>query len=163
MKHQTAFNVFTLLILIAGCAPEQRSSVDENASDFDSINAVLATHVAAVNSSDSAANLADFADDIVYLPPNQPPIRGKQALASFVGPFFETFDAELEMVPEETVVSGDWAFQWGNFTNTIVAQNSSDTTFMDAKWIYLYQRQSDGSWKIARDIYNSNLPPAPNE
>jgi ketosteroid isomerase-like protein len=28
----------------------------------------------------------------------------------------------------------------------------------DGKFLTIFKRQSDGSWKIHRDIYNSNVP-----
>ncbi len=127
---------------------------------IEAVNALLAEHVAAVNSGDVSANLAGFTEDIIYLPPDLPPVRGKPALESFVRSFFDSFDAEIKMAPEETVVAGDWVFQWGTITGAFRPLEGGDGTSLEGKYMYLYQRQPDGSWKIARDIYNSNVPPA---
>jgi ketosteroid isomerase-like protein len=32
-------------------------------------------------------------------------------------------------------------------------------TELDGKYFYVYQRQGNGSWRIARDIYNNTMPP----
>ncbi|MDH3292561.1 MAG: DUF4440 domain-containing protein [Gemmatimonadota bacterium] len=137
------------------CSSQQVPSTEGNARDLEALNATLAEHVAAVNSGDTAANLAGFTEDVVYLPPAGPPVRGKHTLASFVGSFSEAFAAEIEMVPEETILMGDWAFQWGALTGTVRPLEGGEGTPLNGKWAYLYQRQPDGTWKIARDIYNS--------
>ena len=82
-------------------------------SEIDAVNAVLAAHVAAVNACDIDANLAGFSDDQVYMPPNAPPMHGKPDLEAALKWWIENFEVSIDMVPEETVVSGDWAFQWG--------------------------------------------------
>ena len=125
-------------------------------SDIDSVNNALAAHVSAVNSADVDANMAGFTDDTVYMPPNSAPIRGKSELAKMVRSWFEDFQVSIEMVPEETIVSGDWAFQWGLLHGETRPRDGGDAIPMDWKFIYIYRRQPDGSWKIARDIYNAN-------
>jgi uncharacterized protein (TIGR02246 family) len=144
------------------CSSQQVPSGEDDAGDIQALNAILAEHVAAVNSSDTAATLADFTDDVIYLPPAGPPVRGKPALASFVGSFYEAFTADIGMVAEETILMGDWAFQWGVLTGAVRPLVGGQEAPLNGKWAYLYQRQSDGTWKIARDIYNSE-PPAADE
>ena len=163
MQSLKRISVTMILVVGLGCASEPRPSAVDDARDIEAINAVLAEHVAAVNSGDTAANLAGFTDDLVYLPPDGLPVRGKPALASFIGSFYDAFDAEVEMVPEETVVTGDWAFQWGTINGKIRPLEGGDSVALNWKYVYLYQRQPDGTWKIARDIYNSNVPPGGNE
>ena len=129
-----------------------------SAGDVEAINSVLSEHVAAVNAGDVSANMSGFAEDVVYLPPDGPPVRGKVALESFLRSAVDSFDAQIEMVPEETVVAGEWAFQWGTITGTLRPIGGGDSVSLDGKWMYVYQRQGDGSWKIARDVYNSSVP-----
>lgn len=127
-------------------------------SDVDSINSVLASHVNAVNAGDVEANLAGFTDDQVYMPPNRSPVRGKSDLETLIRAGLESFSVNIEMEAEETVVSGDWAFQWGFLRGEMRQRDGGENVTMDWKFMYVYRRQPDGSWKIARDIYNSNLP-----
>ncbi len=127
-------------------------------SEIDAVNAVLAAHVAAVNACDIDANLAGFSDDQVYMPPNAPPMHGKPDLEAALKWWIENFEVSIDMVPEETVISGDWAFQWGFLKGSMRSRDGGDETPMDWKFVYIYKRQSDGNWKIARDIYNSNTP-----
>lgn len=127
-------------------------------SDVELINSLLAAHVSAVNAGDVEANLAGFTDDQIYMPPNSPPVRGKSELESLMRAWVDNYAVEIEMEPEETVVSGDWAFQWGVLRGEMRQRESERTTTMDWKFMYVYRREPDGDWKIARDIYNSNVP-----
>jgi uncharacterized protein (TIGR02246 family) len=156
--RQVAFGA--ALSAAMACSSQQTPRAEDDARDIEAINAILAAHVAAVNSGDTAGNLAGFMDDVVYLPPAGPPVRGKAALASFVGSFYDAFTADIGMVAEETILMGDWAFQWGFLTGAVRPLDGGEETPMNGKWAYLYQRQSDGTWKIARDIYNSEPPAA---
>jgi ketosteroid isomerase-like protein len=104
--------------------------------------------------------LAEFTDDVVYLPPGQPPVLGKADLEAFVRPFYEQYDAEIEATAEEVVVVGAWAFEWGVLTGTIRPLAGGEAIQADLKYLYVYERQRDGSWKFAYDIYNSNVPSA---
>lgn len=126
--------------------------------ELEAINRVLSYHVAAVNAGDVGANLRGFTEDIVYLPPDAPPMRGKKALEALIRAGVESFAAKIEMVPEETTVAGEWAFQWGTIKGAFQSHEGGDRMSLDGKWLYIYQRQTDGTWKIARDIYNSNVP-----
>ncbi len=127
--------------------------------ELEAINRLLSDHVVAVNAGDVHANLATFAEDIVYLPPDAPPLQGKEALAALIRAGVESFAARIEMVPEETTIAGEWAFQWGTIKGVLQSHEGGDGVSLDGKWLYIYQRQTDGTWKIARDIYNSNVPP----
>jgi ketosteroid isomerase-like protein len=162
MKALKGIALTAVLASAVACASQQQPSAEDDARDIDALNAMLAEHVAAVNSGDTATNLAGFTEDLVYLPPAGLPVRGKPALASFIGSFYEVFEAEIEMVPEETILMGDWAFQWGTITGTVWPLEGGESVPLIGKWAYLYQRQPGGTWKIARDIYNSE-PPAANE
>ncbi len=143
-------------IAASACAPQDTS---DYARDIEAINAMREKHVVAVNTKDIAANMADFTDDLVYLPPDQPPVYGKDSLTAFVEAFYAEFDIEIEMTSREVVIAGEWAFDWGIVTGVVVPLEGGEETVLDWKYLYVYQRQPDGSWKIARDIYNSNVSP----
>ena len=53
---------------------------------------------------------------------------------------------------------GDFAFVRGDFSATLTPKAGGEPTLDTGKWMGLWQRQADGSWKIAADIFNSDLP-----
>jgi len=88
-----------------------KSVETDAAADLAAIKAVRHEHVAAVNAGDLEAMLGGMADDVVYLPPAQPPVLGKEALRSTVQPYYEQFEAHFSMNAEETVAAGDCAWR----------------------------------------------------
>ena len=68
-----------------------------------------------------------------------------------MAPLYQQFDAQISMRAEETVVAGDWAWEWGHLSGSTRPIHGGQATELDGKYFYVYQRQTDGSWKIARD------------
>ena len=58
---------------------------------------------------------------------------------------------------EEVQVAGDWAFSRGTYTLSITPKAGGEEIFIDGKYMTILKRQTDGSWKIHRDIFNSNV------
>ena len=59
---------------------------------------------------------------------------------------------------EEVHVADEWAFERGTYTVTFTPKGTMLTVQDVGKYLTIYQRQADGAWKMARDIWNSNTP-----
>ncbi len=91
------------------------------------------------------------------MPPGLPVTEGRETIYAQVSGNLEQFSwSEFEIHVAEVQVAGDWAYARGTYTanGTLIA--SSDPIFVDDKFMSIFQRQSDGSWKLHRDIFNSN-------
>ena len=55
---------------------------------------------------------------------------------------------------------GDWAFERANYTFRLTPVAGGAAMQENTKNLRILQRQPDGSWKIAREIWNSDNPPA---
>jgi uncharacterized protein (TIGR02246 family) len=98
-----------------------------------------------------------YTEDAEWLVPEAPPIKGRAAIAQvwkqIVGNGGNTLRIEVREVSE----SGEWAYEVGGFTAT-----SPDGGVLNAgKYIVIWRRQADGSWKTYRDIFNWDVPPRP--
>lgn len=60
----------------------------------------------------------------------------------------------MTVTPDEIVVAGDWAWARGTIASDVVVKGSD--VHHEVKYVNIYKRQADGSWKIYRAIYNSN-------
>ena len=69
------------------------------------------------------------------------------------------FALDMDITNEEVTVSGDMAVARGVYQATLTPKAGGDNILVDGKYMTLLQRQPDGSWKIHRDIFNSNVPP----
>ena len=65
-----------------------------------------------------------------------------------------TFNQQANIA--ETEVSGDWAFSRGSWTSTLTPKGEGAAFLIDGKFMTILRRQADGSWKLYRDIFNSN-------
>jgi ketosteroid isomerase-like protein len=98
-----------------------------------------------------------FTDDAVWMPPDQPPLIGKDAWWSWIGGGWDQSTLQQHTTNhKEIVIAGDWAFEW--HTETQVGEGWQH----NSKGIWILQRQNDGSWKIARYCFNGS-PVADNQ
>jgi ketosteroid isomerase-like protein len=90
--------------------------------------------------------------------PNQPVQEGRAACAAFVSDvlagLLEQFDRHIVYVSAEVRVIGDCGFDRGSFTSTVAPRSGGDTSQETGKYLFLYSRAADGSWKIACAIVN---------
>ena len=99
---------------------------------------------------DALAALAD--QDIILMPPGSPAVEGYDAVLEF---FKEGPGLTGTIVPAEVDGVGNLAYVRGNYSLTI--QINDTTQVPDAgKFIEVWTKQEDGSWKVYRDIWNSN-------
>lgn len=101
-----------------------------------------------------------FTDDGIWMPRNRMPLIGKEAWWSWIQGWWDQSAVEqMDVSSEEIVVAGDWAFERHNEVTTSRVKESGETRQSYYKGIWILRRQEDGSWKIARYIWNRNPDP----
>ncbi len=113
---------------------------------------------AAFNTSDLDGLVALYTSDTVQMPPEEPVVIGKEAIRSRGEPLFAESNYQLSSVVEDIQVSGDWAFLRMSYNMSSTPKDGGDTTTEVGKWVLFCQRQTDGSWKIANDTWNTDAP-----
>jgi uncharacterized protein (TIGR02246 family) len=116
-----------------------------------------------------AANTGDFdlwislwADDGVQMPPDTPARIGKEQIQEAMNPAFEQMTLDITITSiEDAKVYGDLGVTRCNYTLDMTPKAGGEIihAMRDGKALTLYERQSDGSWKIIYDCFNSNVPP----
>ena len=126
-------------------------------SDQQEIIAVTDREVAAVRDEDHAAYLCILADDAVFLPPSLLP-KGGEELRRWLDEFLRGFAVEwLDFVHEEVSVEGDLAYHVYLYRWRVTPRSGGEGIISQGKGMHILRRQPDGSWKIAREIWNDNL------
>ncbi len=98
--------------------------------------------------------MAFYANDAVLMPPNAPAFNGAENIRKFWGGLLSMGKADVDLVTEDVITSGDLAVERGHFELTQPFKDSG-------KYIVVW-RKRDGKWQIIDDIFNSSLqPPAP--
>jgi uncharacterized protein (TIGR02246 family) len=110
----------------------------------------------AVRSEDWAALAALYTEDAVWMPPNQPIIRGRAAIQAWneASPTYTEFNLTVEEIDGR----GDLAYVLGTYSSTIALEGAPEPIQDTGKYIEIRRKQEDGSWLIAVDIFNSDLP-----
>jgi uncharacterized protein (TIGR02246 family) len=126
--------------------------------DLRAIDRVRDAHVAALNRGDVDAWIGVFSADAVQMPPNFPANAGREGIRQWCQGFLGAFGVEFALEVEEVRVAGDWAFERGAY-RILLTPRAGGASFPDTgKYITIYERQPDGAWLMARDIWNSNQP-----
>ncbi len=141
----------------AGLAVAQSSAADEAA-----IRQIWLNYASFVQNGDATGWLAQYDAEGIQLRPDAP-ARSKQELdAQVPGAFKARFDANetrMSINPLEIVINGPWAYSRGTYNQDLTARTTGKAIHVDGKFLTIFKKQPDGSWKIFRDWFNSNVPP----
>lgn len=151
------------ILVTVGCqtAPPPGAKQDTSA-EIAKIGALRNQFATAFNANDAAAVAGMFTDDAVIMPSNHAAVEGKAAIQSWYETMYKEMSVKIALTPLETQVAGDWGFDRGTALLTITPKGKGKPMKESSNYLVIVKRQADGSWKVARDIDNSNTPmPAP--
>jgi uncharacterized protein (TIGR02246 family) len=146
--------VFAAVSLLMLAAPQTWAQQGKNP-DIDKVRAAYEKAAAAGNVQDLVAL---YTADAVVMPPDMPMAKGKAAIEAFHKKNFETGTlSNVRITPMHLDVTGDTAIEVGTYRQTITPKGAQ--AINDAgKYIVVLKKQTDGSWKLAYEIYNSDKP-----
>jgi len=130
------------------------------AADRRAIAAVTAQFQAAENAGNVEQMLPLFADDMIIMSPNAPAFSGSDRIEAATRAFYDAFTVQIEYTSEEIAVFGDWGFDRGTERFTMTPKSGGAPISVNGKYLWIYRRQSDGSWKQSRVMWNSSDPPS---
>jgi uncharacterized protein (TIGR02246 family) len=156
----TLFTVPALVFALAStaCQAPAQEAGPLSEEDAAAIQALVDEWTVAFNAGDVAGLVALYTDDAVRMPPNAPAYTGREAIEEAFSGLFEQFSGELTWPTEEIVVADGWAFHRGTYTARLAPVAGDDVIEESGKVIVIFQQQPNGSWKVAREIWNSDLP-----
>ena len=137
-----------------------KTEADSMEADITAIKEVLNQYAVAVNTGDFDLWISLWADDGVQMPPGAPAKIGKEQIGKAAKPAFDKMNRDITIHIKEAKVYGDLGLTRCTYTLKMTPKAGGETiTLPEGKALTLYERQSDGSWKIKYDIFNSNTPP----
>lgn len=101
-----------------------------------------------------------YAEDAIQMSPNQVAVQGKAAILAWdeALPQFSNFQEKSLEVEGQ----GNIAYDRGTYSMTVTPAGKAPIE-EQGKYLTIWRKQADGSWKISRTIYNSDLPLPPPE
>ena len=159
MKQLGTVVVLLFVLVLAGCAPAG-PEVDVAAEEA----AIRKADIAWAKTGemkDLEAQMEFYTDDPIpiMMPPNGPKAVGKEAILEAFRPMYDRPDLAVTWRPGKVEVarSGDIGYVLGTYEMTMNDPEGNPRTDK-GKYIELWKKQADGSWKVAADIFNSDLP-----
>jgi uncharacterized protein (TIGR02246 family) len=139
-------------VALIACQPGAGPLSEE---DVAAIRNLLATYEQAALSGDWDTWSGIWTEDAVYMVPNSPAIRGREAIeASVAGPVPQEFTVTIDEIDGR----GDLAFVRGSFALTMVFEGEAEPVEEAGKSLWIVRQQPDGTWLVAVECYNSDLP-----
>jgi uncharacterized protein (TIGR02246 family) len=123
------------------------------------ISAANEKAVAGMLANDAAAASVNYADDAVMMMNGMASMRGRPAIEAGMKGMMESMAIKAaKFTTDEVMVAGDMAIETGTYTMTMQPKGGKP---MDDKGKYMtvWKKQADGSWKIVRDINNTDMAP----
>jgi uncharacterized protein (TIGR02246 family) len=153
--------LFCATALVAGCS---RAPVDDNAAEVASsaqdepaIAAANARWLELIKAKDAAAVAQLYAEDGVLMPPNMPIAKGPAAIQKVWAEMMALPGFELTFATEQLTLAsgGDMALDRGTYR---FAATPNATPYEEVGKAVVVWRKVGGEWKVAADIFNSDLP-----
>lgn len=128
-------------------------------SDIAAIKELLNQYEATINTGDFDSWISLWADDGIQMPPGAPARIGKEQIQEGMKPAFDQMNLNIDSTSiEDAKVYGDLGLTYCIYTLSATPKAGGETIILmsDGKALTLYERQTDGSWKIVYDCFNSN-------
>lgn len=100
-----------------------------------------------------------FAPDGVGLANRQAPVIGRDAVAAQARWSPDRYQLSWKPDGGRMGPNGDTGFTWGHYTGTGIDAEGNKTT-SEGRYITLWKREPDGTWKVALDASNDGPPGA---
>jgi uncharacterized protein (TIGR02246 family) len=118
----------------------------------------LDAEMKAANAADAAAWASLYTPDAIVLRPHATAVQGRDAIQQWLATLPHISNAKAQGV--EVMGYGDLAYLRGAYSMTFSIPGVPSPIDEWGKFLQIYRKQSDGSWKMTREIYNSDLPVA---
>ena len=142
------------------CACARDTAPVDTAVDEQAIAAVRGREMTAFTAGAIDSALAVFAADAVLMPPNEPMRAGADEIRTWLQGMANQFSVAGRYSDAQVTVAGDVAVERFVAELRVTPKAGGAATEERFKGIHVYRRQSDGSWRITHDVWNTDAPPA---
>lgn len=152
-----AAGLFLLTLSCSSPAPRDTRAADEKAIRDDEV---------AWNTDWSSKDLdkimSHYADNATLLAPDMAAMNGKDNIRAGLSQLLQDKNLSLSFTTSsaEVAKSGDLAYTQGTYTLLATDAKTKRPTMEKGKYITVYKKQADGSWKAIEDINNADAPAA---
>lgn len=152
---------FISVLCFSACQTQPTTAVDTRAADETVVRNLDLEWSKAAGGKDVAKTVSFYADDANVMPPNSAVLTGQAPIRALWKGMLEApgFSGGWKPTKVEVARSGDLAYVTGTYEFNETDANGKPMTDK-GKYVEVWKKQADGSWKCVVDIFNTDLPPA---
>jgi uncharacterized protein (TIGR02246 family) len=158
---------FALTLCLAGCnpapSPTTTAAPDTHDADLKAVHDTEAAWSQSFSTKDVDKVTSYYSDDASVYMPGTPVIKGMTAIkAGFKGMMADK-NYSLSFTPDggDVAKSGDVAYTHGTYTATSTDPKTKKVMHEKGKYLTIFKKQSDGTWKAIEDSISNDAPPTP--
>ena len=152
MKMYRLAFVCSVMLVAVSASLTQAAYADSVRSDIDAANAQF---TAAAAKGDGAGLAALYTADGQVLPAGSDPIKGAQAIQKFWQGALDSGIAEVALKTVDLFGRGPMATEVGQYE----LRDKAGKVLDHGKYIVVWRKEG-GKWKLLRDMFSTNVPPA---
>jgi len=152
--------VLALILVAVGCSPQQAAPPDTHVADEAAIRTADSTWSTIAEAKNVDGHVGYFVDDGVVLSPNEPIVEGKEAIHAEMSKMFALPGFSVKWQPGKVEAAGNLGYSRGTYELTVNDPKGNPST-EHGKYLTIWKKQADGSWKVAADMFSSDAPLVP--
>ena len=147
--------VVLICVLIVGCKPPEQFDA---AAAKAKIDAACTAQEQAIVKGDAIAAASKYEENAVILPANMPMVKGRASIEKTMTGWMQSGMKMKEFTSTTISVegAGEFAIQLGRYFQTF--EMSGKVVADTGKFVTVWKKQVDGSWKMAYDIWTTDIP-----
>jgi uncharacterized protein (TIGR02246 family) len=127
--------------------------------DETAIGNVMSSYESALNASNTEAAMPLYAEDGVFMAPNNQSAVGKALVRQAYDAVFKAITLKVKFtIAELVVMSPQWAFVRTNSTGTQKINATGATSREANQELFILKKGDDGHWRIARYSFSATNP-----
>jgi len=160
-RYVLLFGCLGLFIVTMACKQEAPPPPpDTRAADAKAIQDLEAAWIKDMNTKDVDKVVGYFADDGTELFSNMAMATGRDNIKALWKPYLAdpNFSLAFQSTRAEASKGSDLAYTIGTYSLTMSAPKGKKTVTDKGKYLTVWAKQADGTWKVVADMASSDLP-----
>jgi len=160
LRNNFLMGCLALVALTTGCSTAPAPAPDTRAADVQAVKDVEAAWLKDSAGKDVDKWVGYFAEDGSGLYPGSGILNGKAAIRAAMAPYFAdpNFALNFQSTRQMASKGGDMVYIQGTYSMTVTNPKTKKPVTDKGKYLTIYAKQADGSWKAVADTFNSDSP-----
>jgi len=161
-RMKRALWLTSALVLLAGCSQTPTPAVAPRESDVSLLRKAQEAAIEAFVSGNADHMVSAYSADASLMFPNSPILQGEDLRTAIRALAADpNFSIQFSTDRVEVAKSGEIGYNRGTYTMTMSDLDTKKVLREKGKYVTIYSRQADGSWKMMEDINNADAPAIP--